>query len=56
VTLAPYAKVDLFANYKLDNGFSIFGRIENVGNAPYEEVYNYGTPGRSFYGGVKFAW
>jgi vitamin B12 transporter len=56
VTLAPYAKLDLFANYKLDNGFSIFGRIENVGNARYEEVYNYGTPGRSLYSGVKFAW
>ncbi len=56
VTLAPYAKIDLFANYKLDDRLSIFGRIENVGDARYEEVYNYGTAGRSYYGGMKFTW
>ncbi len=56
VTLASYAKVDLFASYKFDDRFSIFGRIENIGDARYEEVYNYGTAGRSFYGGVKFTW
>ncbi len=31
-------------------------RIENVGNALYEEVYNYSTTARAFYGGVKYAW
>jgi vitamin B12 transporter len=56
VTLAPYAKVDIFANYKLDETFSMFGRIENVGDVRYEEVLNYGTAGRSFYGGMKFTW
>lgn len=56
VTLKAYAKVDLFANYKVDDRLSIFGRIENIGDARYEDVYNYGTAGRSFYGGVKFTW
>lgn len=56
VTLPAYARVDLFASYKFDESFSVFGRIENVGNTRYEEVYNYGTPGRSLYGGMKFTW
>ncbi|WP_442755234.1 TonB-dependent receptor plug domain-containing protein [Methylocystis sp. JAN1] len=56
VTLPVYARVDLYANYKFDERFSIFGRIENVGNAYYQEVYNYGAPGRSLYGGMKFTW
>jgi len=55
-TLPAYARVDLYANYKFDERLSIFCRIENVGNAYYQEVYNYGTPGRSFYGGMKFTW
>jgi vitamin B12 transporter len=56
VTLAPYARIDAFANYRLDDGLTIFGRVENVGDVRYEEVYNYGTTGRAFYGGVKFTW
>jgi len=56
VTMAPYARVDLYANYKLDERLSFFGRLENISNTHYEEVYNFGTPGRSFYGGVKFTW
>ncbi len=56
VVLPAYAKIDLFANYKLDHGVSLFGRIENLGNVRYEEVLNYGTPGRSVYGGVKYEW
>jgi vitamin B12 transporter len=56
VTLAPHAKLDIFANYKLDDRLSIFGRIENVGDVRYEEVLNYGTAGRSFYGWMKLTW
>lgn len=56
VMLAPYAKLDLFADYKIDERMSVFARIENVNDARYEEVYDYGTAGRSLYGGVKFSW
>lgn len=56
VTLAPYAKLDLYADYKIDERMSVFARIENVNDARYEEVYDYGTAGRSAYGGVKFTW
>jgi vitamin B12 transporter len=56
VTLASYARLDLFADYKFDERVSVFARIENIGDTRYEEVYNYGTAGRSAYGGVKFSW
>ena len=43
--LAPYAKLDVLANYKVNDNFSMFGRIENLTDTRYEEVYNYGTAG-----------
>jgi vitamin B12 transporter len=56
VRLAPYARLDLFAAYRLTDNFSVFARLENVTNAKYQEVNNYGTAGRSIYGGVKMTW
>jgi vitamin B12 transporter len=56
VTLAPYAKLDLLANYKLNDNFVLFGRVENVTDARYQEVYDYGTAGRSYYAGVSYSW
>jgi len=56
VTIPAYAKYDLFANYRLDHGVSVFGRIENVTDIRYQNAYLYGTPGRSVYGGVKYEW
>ena len=47
MTLAPYAKLDLLANYKFNDNLADFGRVENVTDARYEEVYDYGTAGRS---------
>jgi vitamin B12 transporter len=56
VELAPYAKLDLFANYKINDNLTIFGRIENLTNALYEESFDFGVPGRSYYAGVKYDW
>ena len=56
VNLAPYAKLDVFANYKLNDSISLFGRIENLTNARYSEVFNYGVAGRSYYAGLKATW
>jgi vitamin B12 transporter len=56
VELEPYAKVDVYANYKATDQVTLFGRIENLTDTHYEEAYNFGTAGRSFYGGVKVAW
>ena len=56
VTLAPYAKLDVLANYKFDDNLAIFGRIENLTDARYEEAYDYGVAGRSYYAGISYSW
>jgi vitamin B12 transporter len=56
VTLAPYATLELLANYKYNDNFTVFGRMENVTDAKYQEVYQYGTAGRSYYAGVSYSW
>lgn len=56
IRIAPYARFDMLANYKLNDTFSIFGRIENLSNSRYEEVFNYRVAGRSFYAGLKATW
>ena len=45
MTLAAYAKLDILANYKVNDNLAMFGRIENLTDARYEEVYNFGTAG-----------
>jgi vitamin B12 transporter len=56
VRLAPYAKLDAYATYRLTETVSLFARAENLTDARYEEVYNYGVAGRSLYGGMKVSW
>jgi vitamin B12 transporter len=56
VRLAPYARLDALARYRINETFSVFARAENLTNAHYQTVYNYGTPGRSGYLGVKVSW
>jgi vitamin B12 transporter len=46
----------MYAEYKINDTFSIYGRAENLTDTHYEEVKNYGTAGRSFYGGVRATW
>ena len=54
--LAPYARFDVYADYKIDETFSMYLRAENLTNARYQDVYNYGTAGRSFYAGLRATW
>jgi vitamin B12 transporter len=53
---AGYMRADLRANYRLNDNLQVFMRLENLTNERYEEVLNYGTAGRSLYGGVKVTW
>jgi hypothetical protein len=43
--------VDLAASYRITGNVQIFGRIENLFDADYEEANGYGTPGISATGG-----
>lgn len=56
VKLDSYVKLDAIANYKIDQNKSAFLRAENLTNVRYEELYNYGTAGRSFYAGLRVNW
>ena len=53
VTLKDYMVVNLAASYDVTKNLQLFGRIDNLLDREYEEVYGYGTPGIGAYGGVK---
>lgn len=48
-----WTRLDLTAHYALSESVEIYGRIENVTDAEYEDVFGYGTPERSGYAGVR---
>ena len=53
VGLKPFTLVNLNAAYDLNPRVQVFGRIENLLGARYQEVFGYATPGRAGYGGVR---
>ena len=52
VTLAGYFRLDLIATYRISDMFTTYLRFENLTNANYQEIYNYGVAGRSVYAGL----
>ena len=53
ITLDSYWLAGLRAEYDVRRNVTVFGRVENLLDEEYEEVFGYGTPGRAAYGGVK---
>lgn len=53
VTLQEYVLVNLAAEYKLTETIALYGRVENLFDEAYEEVFSYATSGRAAYGGVR---
>ncbi|RYE43290.1 MAG: TonB-dependent receptor, partial [Hyphomicrobiales bacterium] len=53
VSLNEYVIVNLNAEYKITPKIAVFGRVENLVNEDYEEVFSFATPGRAAYGGVR---
>ena len=51
-----YARFDMAADYKLNTSVSVFVRGENLTHVKYEDVYNFGTAGRSVYAGLQMTW
>jgi vitamin B12 transporter len=49
-----YALVNLAATYNVARGFSVYGRINNLANKQYQEVYGFPALGREFRIGVKY--
>lgn len=54
--LAPYTRVDIYSEYKIDAARKVFARGENIFNARYQEVFNFGTTGPAVYAGVNVTW
>jgi len=53
VDLKAYTLVNLAASYALNRHVQIFGRIENLFDDDYQEVFTYAATGRAAYGGVR---
>ncbi len=54
--LAPYATLGMKADYAITRQVTAYVRGENLTNARYQVVFNYGSPGRSVYGGIRTSW
>ncbi|MEW6368363.1 MAG: TonB-dependent receptor [Acidobacteriota bacterium] len=55
VTMDAYTIVNVAAKYRIGRNIRLFGRIDNLFNSEYEEVYGYGSPGISASCGVGLA-
>lgn len=53
VSLKAYTIVNLSASLQATRKIELFGRIENLGNEDYQEVYGFNTPGRAAYVGAR---
>jgi len=51
--IEDYSFVNIAAEYEVNPHFSIFGRVDNVTNEHYSEVFGFPALGRAAYGGVK---
>ncbi|OYU47738.1 MAG: hypothetical protein CFE31_14780 [Rhizobiales bacterium PAR1] len=54
--LARYARLDALLSYRVNDHVDVYVRGENLTNARYQEVTNFGTTGRALYAGVKGTW
>jgi len=51
--IEDYSFVNIAAEYEINPHMSIFGRIDNLTNEHYSEVFGFSALGRAAYGGVK---
>jgi vitamin B12 transporter len=51
--IEDYSVVNIVAEYEVNPHLSIFGRIDNLTNEHYAEVFGFPALGRAAYGGVK---
>ena len=53
VTLKAYTLVNLAGAWKVSETVELYARIENLADQSYQEVYDFNTPGRAAYGGLR---
>jgi vitamin B12 transporter len=54
--LAPFARFDVASSYQFNDIWKATLRLENLTNARYQDVYNFGTTGRAAYAGLTATW
>ena len=52
-SLAAWTRVDVAGSYQLAGRLELFGRVENLFDADYQQVSGYGTPGLSGWLGLR---
>ena len=55
VKLDPYTRIDLSANYRLNSTTTVYGRVENLLDTPYQDAEGYNSAGLSAYAGLKWS-
>ena len=55
VKLDDYSVIDVTASYALSEALQVYGRLENLGDEDYQEVFGYNTSGRAGYIGVRLS-
>ena len=55
ITLDSYTLLNASATYKVNDLLQLYGRLVNILDSSYEEIYGYGTAGRSGYIGLKIS-
>lgn len=55
VKLHGYALTNLYGAYRLNDGWSVFGRVNNLFDREYNLVADYGTPGTSVFVGLRYS-
>ncbi|VWX57223.1 TonB-dependent receptor plug domain-containing protein [Sphingorhabdus sp. 109] len=53
VRLDDYLLINLNGRVKLASNIELFGRVENLFNERYEQVFSFVSPGRSVYAGIR---
>ena len=53
LTLKAFTLVNLAGALRINDRLELYGRIENLANDRYQEVYGFQTPGRAAYGGLR---
>jgi vitamin B12 transporter len=53
VSMQEFVLVNLAAEFRISGDVSVFGRVENLFDEDYEEVFSFATPGRGAYGGAR---
>ncbi len=54
--IEDYAFVNVAAEYEISRHVSVFGRINNLANEQYAEVFGFPALGRGAYGGMRVSW